>query len=139
MACRANMSKNLDMDIGSIVREIRQAKSLTLEEVAYAAGTDGGNLSRIERGRQRCIPELLERIAAALSVSVSELYLRAEAGRSDTQHQIQQIKAKYAVAPVRPEDVQLATLLAKFQKLNADNQALAAEFIQMLLRHQRQK
>ena len=139
MAWCAKMPKNHGMDIGSVIREIRQAKGLTLEEVAYHAGIDGGNLSRIERGLQRCVSELMERIAAALNVSVSELYLRAEAGRVDAQKQSLQIKAAYAVLPPSPEDAQQAALMAKYKKLNGENQALAAEFIQMLLRHQRQK
>lgn len=133
------MSKNHAMDIGTVIREIRQAKGLTLEEVAYNAGTDGGNLSRIERGMQRCISELLERIAVALNVTVSELYLRAEAGREDPEKQTQQIQEVYAVAPLSPEDLKQAALFAKFKKLNKDNQEIVAEFVQTLLRHQRQK
>lgn len=49
MAWRANLPKNHGMKIGAVIREIRQAKGLTLEEVAYAAGTDGGNLSHRAR------------------------------------------------------------------------------------------
>ena len=127
------------MDIGCVIREIRLAKGLTLEELAYGAGTDGGNLSRIERGMQRCISELLERIAVALNVTVSELYLRAEAGRADTEKQTQLIQEAYAIAPLSPEEAKQAALMAKFKKLNEGNQELATEFIQMLLRHQRQK
>ena len=139
MASCVNMPKNRGMNIGSVIREIRQAKGLTLEEVAYAAGTDGGNLSRIERGLQRCIPELLEQIAVSLNLPVSEFYLRAEAGRADPKKQTQLIQEAYAIAPLSPEEAKQAALMAKFKKLNEGNQELATEFIQMLLRHQRQK
>lgn len=139
MASCVNMPKNRGMNIGSVIREIRQAKGLTLEEVAYAAGTDGGNLSRIERGLQRCIPELLEQIAVSLNLPVSELYLRAESGRADAKKDIQKIKAIYAVPPMSPEDAQQTAFLGRYKKLNETNQALVADFIQMLLRHQRQK
>ncbi|MGV0954432.1 MAG: hypothetical protein ACOYBR_08990 [Fluviibacter sp.] len=94
---------------------------------------------RIERGLQRCIPELLEQIAVSLNLPVSELYLRAESGRADAKKEIQKIKAIYAVPPKSPEDAQQTAFLGRYKKLNETNQALVADFIQMLLRHQRQK
>ena len=139
MACHATMPKNRHMDIGSVIREIRLAKRLTLEDVAYDAGTDGGNLSRIERGLQRCIPELLERIASTLDVPVSELYQRVEAGRVDRGEQVQQIKATYSAKPSDPTSVMHEALLTKYKKLSEPNQNLVTEFIQLLLRQQKQK
>lgn len=127
------------MYIGSVIREIRLAKGLTLEEVAYGAGTDGGNLSRIERGLQRCIPELLERIAATLEVPVSVLYQRVEAGRVDRGEQVQQIKATYTAKPIDPVVAMHEALVTKYKKLSEPNQNLVTEFIQLLLRQQKQK
>ena len=138
MAWCANIPKNLAMDIGSVIREIRLAKGLTLEDVAYGAGTDGGNLSRIERGRQRCVAELLERIAGTLGVSISELYQRVEAGRVDEDAQLQNIKATYIAQPIDPVTLAHNTLIAKYKKLSQPNQKLVNEFIQLLLRHQKQ-
>lgn len=138
MAWGANLSKNHAMNIGLVIREIRLAKGLTLEEVAFAAGTDGGNLSRIERGLQRCIPELLERISATLDVPVSELYQRVEAGRSDYGVQVQQIKATYSAQPIDPVAAEYDALFSKYKKLTDSNQKLVSEFIQLLLKHQRQ-
>ena len=138
MAWYATMPKNRHMDIGSVIREIRLAKGLTLEDVAYDAGTDGGNLSRIERGKQRCIPELLERIAATLCVTVSELYQRVEAGRVDEGAQVQNIKATYTAQPIDPVTVTHNNLIARYKKLSEPNQKLVTEFIQLLLRHQKQ-
>lgn len=37
------------MHIGQVIREIREARKATLEEVAFAANTNASNLSRIER------------------------------------------------------------------------------------------
>lgn len=132
------MPKNHVMEIGAVIREIRLAKSLTLEQVAYDAGTDGGNLSRIERGLQRCIPELLERIACSLNVPVSELYQRVEAGRSDHGEQLQQIRATYSTQPIDPVVAEHEMLLSKYKKLTDSNQKLVFGFIQLLLKHQRQ-
>ena len=58
------------MNIGQVIREIREARKATLEEVAFAASTNASNLSRIERGAQGYSPETLERIASALGVTV---------------------------------------------------------------------
>lgn len=139
MAWHATLPKNHAMNIGSVIREIRLAKGLTLEDVAYNAGTDGGNLSRIERGLQRCVAELLERIATALGVSVSELYQRVEAGRVDRGEQIQKIKATYSAKPSDPLLAMHEALLTKYKKLSEPNQNLVTEFIQLLLRQQKQR
>jgi len=47
---------------------------LTLEELALAAQTDTGGLSKLERGIQGYSDALLQRIARALGVAVSELF-----------------------------------------------------------------
>lgn len=138
MAWRANLPKNHGMNIGFVIREIRLAKGLTLEEVAYGAGTDGGNLSRIERGLQRCIPELLERISATLDVPVSELYQRVEASRTGLAEQVEQIKVAYSARPNDSMAVEHEAMLSKYKKLTDPNQKLVTDFIQLLLKHQRQ-
>ena len=139
MAWRANLPKNHGMKIGAVIREIRQAKGLTLEEVAYAAGTDGGNLSRIERGLQRCVHEVLEGIASGLGMTVAELYLQAEAMQTGVLPLPQGVKSQFALTQ-RPIINHLhADLIAQYEKLSGSNQKLVVEFIQMLLRHQRQK
>jgi len=133
------MPKNQGMKIGAVIREIRQAKGLTLEEVAYAAGTDGGNLSRIERGLQRCVHEVLEGIATGLGMTVSELYLAAEAMQVEKTGRPVDDEKTFARMQTRAFDLVHADLIAQYKKLNVENQALVTEFIQMLLRHQRQK
>lgn len=44
---------------------------MTLEQLAHEAGTDTGNLSRLERGMQGANRELLERILKILGISLS--------------------------------------------------------------------
>lgn len=133
------MPKNRVMKIGAVIREIRQAKGLTLEEVAYAAGTDGGNLSRIERGLQRCVHEVLEGIASGLGMTVAELYLQAEAMQSGVPPLPQGIKGQFALTQIPLVSHLHADLIVQYEKLSSSNQKLVVEFIQMLLRHQRQK
>lgn len=49
------------MEIDTPLRRLRRTRALTLETVAAAVGTDTGNLSRIERGKQTSLA-----LAAAL-------------------------------------------------------------------------
>src|SRR5262249_50724619 len=56
------------------LRRLRKQRGLTLEELALKAGTDAGNLSRVERHVQRYTPEMLEKLAEALQVPVADLF-----------------------------------------------------------------
>ncbi|HAR06766.1 MAG TPA: hypothetical protein DCR72_14545 [Pseudomonas sp.] len=58
------------MKIGEAIRAGRLAKGWTLERLAQEAGTDTGNLSRLERGKQQVNDQLLQRILALVDVSV---------------------------------------------------------------------
>ncbi len=62
------------MTIGPNIRRIRTARGLTLEDVATAAGTDTGNLSRLERDKQSVSQALLQRIADAMGVQPQDFY-----------------------------------------------------------------
>lgn len=123
------------MKIGEVIRGIRLENGATLEDIAFAADTDAGNLSRIERGRQRYTPEILERIAAALGVSVSQLYQRAEQG--------QPVAERSPIAAAMPKPANLETtqtaLLGRIDRLNEVNQHLVDEFVKLLLRSQKLK
>jgi len=115
------------MHIGQVIREMREARKATLEEVAFAADTNASNLSRIERGTQGYSPETLESIASALGVTVSELHLRAETA-ADT-------AGKTAG---RKRQLQPAAIAAsKYSKLTPEHRELADEFMALLLRRQR--
>lgn len=66
------------MHIGTVIRLIRKAKKLTLEDLAFSAGTTASYISRIEKNKNNLSPELLDNIAAALDVSVASIYAEAE-------------------------------------------------------------
>lgn len=115
------------MHIGQVIREIREARKATLEDVAFAANTNASNLSRIERGRQGYSAETLERIAQALGVTVAELHLRAETAAGVGQKS----------APGNPSQRATSALTAKYVALSPENRALTDEFMALLLRRQR--
>ena len=64
--------------IGAAVRSLRQARGLTLEALADAAGMNVTYLSDIERGRSNPTIGKLGDIAIVLDIPVSELIARAE-------------------------------------------------------------
>ncbi|MCX8955815.1 XRE family transcriptional regulator [Erwinia psidii] len=66
------------MKPGERIRQLRKAKHLTLNELALLVDSDVGNLSRLERGRQGYSDNLLQKIADALSVPISELFSSGE-------------------------------------------------------------
>lgn len=57
------------MKIGPTIRAARKAKGWTLEKLALEAGTDTGNLSKMERDLQGANRELLARILQILGIS----------------------------------------------------------------------
>lgn len=65
--------ENSLMDIGQKIRDARKAKGLTLEALAHQVGTDTGNLSRLERGKQGASQELLRKIMGELEMTVSHV------------------------------------------------------------------
>ncbi len=69
----------------SKLREIRKARGLTLEAVAYLAGVDIATVSRIENGLVDPRPETVVRIARGLGVSIDRVAEgRKSLGESDT-------------------------------------------------------
>lgn len=64
--------------LGRAVRELRTARGLTQRQLAEAADTNETWISHIESGRTNPAWGTVARLAAALSVQISELAARAE-------------------------------------------------------------
>ena len=118
------------MHIGQVIREIREAREATLEDIALAADTNASNLSRIERGKQGFSSETLDRIASALGVTVSELHLRAEAIPDKRSHERGQTASQMHKPGATFPD-------GKYSALTQSNRELVDEFMALLLRRQR--
>lgn len=115
------------MHIGQVIREIREAREATLEEIALAADTNASNLSRIERGKQGFSSDTLERIATALGVTVSELHLRAEAAPAGS------MSGKGS----KKNEPGAEFPASKYAALTQNHRELVDEFMALLLRRQR--
>ena len=72
----------------SPLRQARENRSLTIQQVATAVGIDSGNLSRIERGLQVPSKELTEKLAKYFGGEITELQIiypeRFAAGEEST-------------------------------------------------------
>lgn len=59
--------------LGEAIRQLRNKRSLSQEDLAHAAGVTTGTISAIERGNSNPTWGTVKRIAKALDVSVPEL------------------------------------------------------------------
>lgn len=57
------------------IRAMRVKRNQTLAEVAAAVGTDAGNMSRIENGKQQASPALAEKLARYFSYEITEIQI----------------------------------------------------------------
>lgn len=123
-------SDNDGMQIGKVIRTLRQEQGLTLEELALRIGSDAGNLSRVERGKQRYTPEMLQAIADALKTPVSNLFFRAEQKLAPYE-----VPGKKQPEISRPADNDAFLSLRRvFANLDPEKQKLVVEFARMLSR-----
>lgn len=113
---------NFTMEIGKLLKSLRVSQGLTLEALANDAGTDEGNLSRIERGVQKPNLEVVERIASALQIRMSALYLMIEGGDTTKLTDL--------------ADSETAKLARGFRGLSSDNKSLAIDFLKLLKKRQ---
>jgi transcriptional regulator with XRE-family HTH domain len=64
--------------LGRAIRELREKRGTTQEDLAHEAGVTVGTLSLIERGRSNPAWGTVRRIAAALDVKMGEVAKRAD-------------------------------------------------------------
>ncbi|MCX7220830.1 MAG: helix-turn-helix transcriptional regulator [Burkholderiales bacterium] len=117
------------MKIGPVIRKLRKEKSATLEQIALIAGTDPGNLSKVERDLQQLTPDMLENVAKALEMPISSLYLIVE--QTSLPHVILGSK-KEATKEIR----RLEDFVTRFMLLTPEHQLMVNEFIAVMLKSQ---
>ncbi|WP_433891503.1 helix-turn-helix domain-containing protein [Streptomyces sp. CA-111067] len=64
-------------NLGEYLREQRRGASLSLRQLAEAAGVSNPYLSQIERGLRKPSAEILQQLAKALRISAETLYVQA--------------------------------------------------------------
>lgn len=114
--------------IGDVLRKKRLERGETLETVALRAGTDTGNLSRVERNEQRPSLDLLESLAEALETPVSRLYAVAE-GKANPN--LGESGDDY-------DNSDLARLMRQWRSLTPANRRMALEILKAMSASQRE-
>lgn len=66
------------MNIGAAIKQLRISKRLTQDELAERANTSKPNISNLERNVQGFSPVILNSLAKALEIKVSEIFQLAE-------------------------------------------------------------
>ncbi|WP_224814888.1 helix-turn-helix domain-containing protein [Hasllibacter sp. MH4015] len=66
------------VDLGQRVRELRKARTWTLEQAAQEAGLARSTLSKIENGQMSPTYEALKKLASGLGMSVPQLFTPAD-------------------------------------------------------------
>ena len=122
------------MEIGQVIRALRQERKETLEQMAYGIGTDPSNLSRIERGVQQPTATMLRTIATALGTTVAALHARAEGVGKFSKKERDLLGGD--AADYTAEAIQLRH---NFRTLTPENKHLAVEFVKLLNRTQNGK
>ncbi len=117
------------MHIGQVIRVLRTERGATLESLAFEAGTDASNLSRIERGVQQPTEEGLKAIAGALGTSVAAMYALAGG---------KQLTGDEVAGLLRTEDMGREAIQMRkyFRSLTPEYQKLALELVKTLARTQ---
>lgn len=72
--------------VGEVLREERQTKARTLQDVADAARISMPYLSEIERGRKEASSEVLAAATRALGISMTELLVRVQSRLAEYEH-----------------------------------------------------
>ena len=117
------------MQIGKVIRALRNERGLTLESLAFDAGTDASNLSRVERGHQQLTEDGMQAVAKALGTTVAAMYALAEGKRL--------VGDKDGPLVLAEDMGREATQMRKhFRSLTPDYQRLAVELVKTLVKAQ---
>lgn len=118
------------MDIGQVIRALREERGWTQEKLALDANMATSYVSRIERGERRMPTVRLEQLASAFGKTAADLYALAEgrpqpdpvpSGEGDM------------TTDLTPEAIQLRR---SFRALNLANRRIAVELLKALERAQ---
>lgn len=73
------MSEQLEIEFGGRVRQLRERAGLSAREFALMVGRSKAYIIQLENGHRNVSLDTIERIAAGLGISISELLIGLEA------------------------------------------------------------
>lgn len=105
------------LNLGPRVRELRKAKSWTLEQAAQQAGLARSTLSKIENGQMSPTYDALKKLAEGLQISVPQLFTAPSKGQVTGRMAVTKFGEGGAHATTTYEHELLANTLTKKQML----------------------
>lgn len=105
------------VNLGQRVRELRKAKSWTLEQAAQQAGLARSTLSKIENGQMSPTYDALKKLAEGLQISVPQLFTAPSKGQVNGRMAVTKSGEGGAHATTTYEHELLANTLSKKQML----------------------
>jgi len=117
---------NSPMEIGQVIRSLREEKGWSQEKLALEAGMTTSHVSRIERGERRMPTSRLDALAAALGTSSAAVYAKLE-GLPTPPTPVEQdgdLTVDYSTEAVE--------LRKTFRKLSLPSRSLVVDFAHML-------
>ncbi|MEO9820777.1 MAG: XRE family transcriptional regulator [Paracoccaceae bacterium] len=105
------------LDLGARVRDLRKARSWTLEYAASQAGLARSTLSKIENGQMSPTYEALKKLAIGLDISVPQLFTPPQEGQVNGRLAVTKSGEGNAQATVTYEHELLAETLTKKKML----------------------
>ncbi len=112
---------SMDTDIGGILKRRRLSRNETLEDVAFRADTDAGNLSRIERNKQELTVQRLGRLCDALEMTLADFF--------------QELEGRVLSDPAAAFDKSTRELLTVVSEMNPAGRAQLVEVAQAMARY----
>lgn len=109
------------MEIGHVIKQLRELQGWSQEELAHRVGMSTANLSRIETGKHGAGPELTDLLAKQFNLRVFELYALAEGIVPEG------LSRQFGVVLGKDEE----TLIAAYRQMSRDRQQVlraTAEF-----------
>ena len=120
---------NRAMRIGLVIKGLRMEQGFKLEALANDLELAPSTLSRIESGRRNPSLEVLEALADALGVKVSDIFHEAERATAMASSMAREVPSDYDSS-----GLQLRRL---FRVLNSSNQAFALDLLRSLAKSQK--
>lgn len=114
------------MQIGQVIRSLREQKGWSQEKLAFEAGMGTSHVSRIERGERRLPTSRLDALANALGTTPAAMYAELEGLPPPLTPTTQDVNLQVDYSPEANE------LRKTFRKLSLPSRRLVVDFAQML-------
>lgn len=106
--------------VGIRIRDLRNEKGWSQEELAHRAGTHPSHLGRLERGEKSATLDSIEKVINALDITFEDLFKYIQPSNGDT------------------NNMTMSLLINKLNTLNVDDQKLMLDLFDvlfMLMKH----